>query len=225
MARQVWGLIIIVAVVVALGGLLVWWQQRTAPAPTSGLVVATTIFPLTDIVQQVGGDHVHVVQLIAPGASPHSATLTPQQLADAQQAKALFVIGHGLDTWVADAVSRTTTLPTVTVDRGITLRHFGANQASDPDVDATHRAGADSFDPHYWLTVPNAAQIAQTIADELVAVDPEHAQQYQDNLKSYQQQLTAAEAEFQQAAAAYHKNILLPCTMRGATSQRSTDLI
>lgn len=161
---------------------LAWWAvQQMAVAPTDQrLTVAATIFPLADIARQVGGEYVTVALLIPPGASEHSYSLTPQQLAVLQPARVIFQIGHGLEERLTERIIEA--LPDtrlVTVDRDITLREE---------------------DPHYWLTVPNAQKIAVTIAENLQQLDPEHAAQYRVNLKQYQSELVALETELQTLA-------------------------
>src|SRR5512145_3554851 len=63
--------------------------------------VAATIFPLYDIVRQVAGPVADVVLILPPGASPHTFEPTPAGVRALAGAGALFVVGHGLDAWVA----------------------------------------------------------------------------------------------------------------------------
>lgn len=161
----------------------IYWLMRNQSKVTSqekNLTVAATIFPLADIIQNIGGERVEVVLLIPPGVTEHSSQLTPQTLAQLQEAKAIFAIGQGLEDQLVKKIESSQKIPVVTVERGITLRPFD-----------------DSTDPHYWLTVPNAQQIAKTIAEELSALDPGGADFYQKNLTEYQNQLADLENELQ----------------------------
>jgi len=45
-------------------------------------------------------------------------------------------------------------------------------------------------DPHIWLSVPNAMAIAKAIEQRLIALDPVHLAQYQQNGKDLQKSLT-----------------------------------
>jgi len=84
-------------------------------------VVATTIFPLYDITQQVAGDKFEVVLMLPPGASPHTFDPQPSLLKDLQGSQAIFAIGHGLDDWTT-VVAESINAPIVTVDGDINLR-------------------------------------------------------------------------------------------------------
>lgn len=157
-------------------------QQPRSPVPEGTLTVGATIFPLADIVHQVGGDAVNVVLVIPPGVSEHANVLTPQQLEELQGARVLFGIGSGLDNHLSDKIVRAVAgIQAVTVDRGIALREK---------------------DPHYYLTVPNAMHIVQTVAEELSRLDPEHSPAYAGRLAAYERQLAELETDLQAQAKA-----------------------
>ncbi len=197
--------------------LIAWFiitdQTHDPLLPNNRVIVATSIFPLTDIAENIGGQHITVVQLLPSGASPHSYTLTPSQLTNIQNAKALFVIGHNLDTWATTTVTRATNIPTVVVDNNIALQAFGGeheHEHEDGDEEHEeenhnhdHEAGA--IDPHYWLTVPNAQEIAKTIALTLQNADPVHSSYYAQNLQDYLTELDEVEAELQALAHQAHQ--------------------
>ncbi len=113
------GVAVLVAVV-----LLMSRGRGARPEQKEELKVAATIFPLQDIVRNVAGQEVQVVQLIPAGASPHSYSLNPGQLARARGAEVIFAIGHGLDNFAAERVSRSTGAVVKVVDEGIELRSF-----------------------------------------------------------------------------------------------------
>ena len=74
----------------------------TGSGPEAGdarVKVAATIFPLYDIVRQVAGPVADVVLVLPPGASPHTFEPAPSSVRALDGARALFVIGHGLDDW------------------------------------------------------------------------------------------------------------------------------
>jgi ABC-type Zn uptake system ZnuABC Zn-binding protein ZnuA len=63
------------------------------------LLVAASIAPLADFARQVGGDHVGVITLVPPGASPHTFEPTPSQVAQMARARVLALNGVGLEYW------------------------------------------------------------------------------------------------------------------------------
>lgn len=196
--RKIWGVLGAVAVF-AIGGILAYGRLASlvpAGKETQALTVGATIFPLADIVRQVGGEAVNVVLIIPPGVSEHSFSLTPQQLQELSEARAVFEIGQDLDSHLTERI--TSALPgiqAISVDRGIALQAFGAGIVQTGEID--HDEGVD---PHYWLAVPNAMQIAQTVADELTKLDPERSPAYAGRLAAYARQLAELETDLQAQA-------------------------
>jgi ABC-type Zn uptake system ZnuABC Zn-binding protein ZnuA len=142
--------------------------------------VAATIFPLYDIVREVGGSAVDVVLVLPPGASPHTFEPTPAGARSLAGADVLFMVGHALDDWAARTARGVGVRRTVVVDRGITLRREGG-----------------SVDPHYWLSIANAQAIARTVAEEIERLVPERSDAVRRALASYLTRLDVAERAIQ----------------------------
>jgi len=146
--------------------------------------VAATIFPLYDIVREVGGAVVDVVLVLPPGASPHTFEPTPGGVRSLDGADLLFMIGHGLDDWAARMARGAGVRRTVTVDCGIALRREGG-----------------SADPHYWLSIINAQAIAGTVADEIERLAPDRSTEIQRALADYLARLGATDGEIRRVLA------------------------
>src|SRR5262245_51439201 len=106
----------------------------SAPPLTAPLKVAATIFPLYDLVRQVGGPAVAVVLLVPPGASPHTFTVKPGTARALTGCVAVFTIGHGLDDWATRLAQEAGVTHTIVTDAGIVLRrgyseHHGTGHA------------------------------------------------------------------------------------------------
>ena len=166
----------LILVIVVLGALTAAVVFRSAPPAQETKPVATTIFPIYDIARHVAGDAFAVTLILQPGSEPHSFEPTPSLTRELKGAKVVYAVGHGLDAW-ADTVIPPSAAR-VTVDKEIAMR-----------------GTAEPFDPHYWLTVPNAKKIAATMAADMKARFPEHAAAIGANLESYLAELDALDAE------------------------------
>lgn len=62
--------------------------------------VVTSFYPLYEIAQRVGGEHVDVQNLVPPGAEPHDYELTPREIAAVYAADILIVNGFGIEPWL-----------------------------------------------------------------------------------------------------------------------------
>jgi len=151
------------------------------------LEVAATIFPLYDLVQQVGGEKINGHLIVPSGASPHTFEPTPKLIKELQKTKLVFKVGHGLDAWTDGLSSSLTQAKLINVDYDIDLRYF--EQSND-------KHNKDNVDPHYWLSPKNAKQIARNIESYLAEVDPSNKKYYKNNLNIFFDKLDQKNVEW-----------------------------
>lgn len=172
-------IVVILIVIVAVCLSIVIFSSQKSSQIRQPIKVAATIFPLYDIVRNIAGDKTEVVNILPPGASPHTFELTPQILKELQGSSMAFTIGHGMDNWVNDLSESISGITIFTVDKNVTLKTFQSENGHEEDH------GHDELDPHYWLSTDNASLIAQTIAHELSKLNQENAGYYQNNLDTF----------------------------------------
>ncbi|MGA7570204.1 MAG: metal ABC transporter substrate-binding protein, partial [Candidatus Aquilonibacter sp.] len=90
------------ALIAAIAALLVGCSSAGTTASSSALIpVVTTISTFNSLVEGVGGDRVHVQNLVPVGASAEDYEPTPQDAVTLSQAKILVENGAGLESWLA----------------------------------------------------------------------------------------------------------------------------
>ncbi|MFC1687701.1 metal ABC transporter substrate-binding protein [Patescibacteria group bacterium] len=176
-------IVAILIVIVVVGLSVVILSSKKSSEISQQVKVATTIFPLYDIVRNIAGNKTEVVNILPSGASPHTFELTPQILKELQGASVAFTIGHGIDNWVNDLSESLSGIKIITVDKNVRLKTFQSENGHEEDH------ALDEFDPHYWLSTDNAKIIAQTIAHELSTLNSENTGYYQNNLDAYLSEL------------------------------------
>lgn len=67
---------------------------------SSTMKIVTSFYPLFEIAQRVGGEHVAVQNLVPPGAEPHDYELTPKEISAVYAADILIVNGFGIEPWL-----------------------------------------------------------------------------------------------------------------------------
>jgi len=149
-------------------------SSRVIEPPDDRVSVAATIFPIADIVTQVAGDVVDVELVLDPGASPHTFELTPQKASRLANVDIVFAIGFGLDDWATQVAS-------ISGSDVVELNQY-------VELDC-----AGVCDPHYWLSMPNAIGITNSIVEKLVTLDPEHADIFAQNAEEYITELEVAQ--------------------------------
>lgn len=149
------------------------------------LEVSATIFPLYDLVRNIGGDKVKVNCLLPPGANPHLFEFTPGQLKKLKNVRIIFSIGHGVDEWVMKIKDTLPHAKMIIVDEGIPLIPVKGK-------------GKVSYNPHYWLSIPCAIKICENIKNALIVEDPQNEKIYKKNFKEYIEKLITLHKELKE---------------------------
>lgn len=136
--------------------------------------VAATIFPISDIIKNVAGDKIEVINILPAGASPHTFEVTPKQIKELADVKVIFMIDHGLDDWVKKVKDSVPNATLVNVDQNINLLRMGNEEES-----------ITGKDPHYWLNAANAKIIAENINNSLAEIDSKNSEYYNNNFNNY----------------------------------------
>ncbi len=148
-----------------------------APPADADVNVVVSILPQQFFVKKVGGDHVSVLVMAGPGVNPLTYEPPKGQYKALKERDVYFLMGIPPETtWLAQITEKAPDLPLVDISQGIP-------KAQD--------------DPHIWLS-PRLVKIqAQTIAQTLMELDPEHQADYQANLDAFLQALDALDADIQ----------------------------
>jgi len=156
-----------------------------APSSTADnrVLLAASIAPLADFARQVGSDHVQIITLVPPGASPHTYELTPSQVKQVAKARLLVLNDVGLEYW-ADKLVQSAGNPDLIV--------MDTSQGIEILAGATDEIGGN---PHIWLDPENAIVQVGHIRDALIRADPAHADDYRVNAERYISELRALDQE------------------------------
>jgi len=97
-------------------------QLQATPSLAKKLPVIASIYPIAEMIQQVGGDHVEVTYVLPAGASPHTFEPKPSLLKKFSAARIFFMVGAGLEFWAEKFVVLTGPgLMTVVLSEGVDL--------------------------------------------------------------------------------------------------------
>ena len=186
--------------------------SKTNTSKESGvgvLNVTANFYPVQEIAQAVGGNHVKVATLVPQGQGAHDYELTSQQLQQAQKSDVVFYLGDGFQTAVEKAVKGLpSSVKSVDLLSDIALLNVTAQLAG---VDGTTDGGTlgDGKDPHVWLDPKNVATMAKRIERELAAADQKHASEYAANATAYIAKLIALGEKMQKGLAHCDSNVIV----------------
>jgi zinc transport system substrate-binding protein len=173
----------------------------TAPndGPAAGPEVLASVYPLQYAVERVGGTSVDVRLLTPPGAEPHVLELSPAQVRTVGEAD-LVVYVSGFQAAVDQAVAARRPAHVVdAVDSGVVDR---------PAAETGDHAGG-AIDPHFWLDPTRLAVVGTEIADELAAIDPDHAGDYARGAAELTAELDALDQEFEDGLARCESDVIV----------------
>ncbi len=152
------------------------------PAFADTLKVVASFTVLGDVVSQVGGKHVKVVNLVGPNGDPHEFEPSPADAKNLKAAQVAFVSGEGLEGWM---------------DRLITASGYKGKPVVVSDGVNTRTMDEDGktvTDPHVWNSPVNVKVWVANIEKALSAADPADAGAFKTNAEAYLQKLDAMNA-------------------------------
>jgi len=148
--------------------------------------VTTTIGMITDVVKEVGGEHVDVVGLMGSGVDPHLYKASQGDIRKLDQADIIFYNGLHLEGKMVEIFERMAKQkPTIAVSDNIersSLRLGDENMETE-------------FDPHIWFNVAHWMEATESIRDSLIEYDPSHKEIYQENAANYIKKLEELDNE------------------------------
>jgi zinc transport system substrate-binding protein len=155
------------------------------------LRVIASIYPVADMVQQVGGDHVDVTFVLPAGASPHTFEPKPSLVKKISSARIFFRIGAGLEFWAEKFIDLAGPgLTTIVLSEGVSLIHTAGhhheNKTGDPH-DGSYISNHESrvANPHIWLDPAIAKSMVNKITAVLCEVDHQHLTYYKLRGQNY----------------------------------------
>ena len=143
------------------------------------IMVTTTTNVITDLVENIGGEHVRVTGLMGPGVDPHLYRPSASDVKKLQEADIVFYNGLDLEGKMGD----------VFVKIGREGTAVWAVSENIPHESLLSLDTAGHFDPHIWWNAELWMEAAKVVATGLSEYDPENSQTYDANLEEFLTQL------------------------------------
>ncbi len=150
------------------------------PADDGTVQVVTTVSPITNIVQNVGGELVTVTGVVPEGTNSHTFEPAPSDARAMAEADVVFMNGLHLE-------EPTRELADANVGEGVEIVELGSMTIG-PDeyiYDFSFPREAGDPNPHLWTNPPYAKRYAEIVKDTLSELDPEAADLYQQNYEAF----------------------------------------
>lgn len=169
--------------------------------------IVVSIKPIHSLVASICQGITDPILLMTENDSPHTHSLTPQQLQTLKQADLVIWIGENYETPWAKLINEQISsekLLTLIKSKGLTLYPY-RQQCFAGSCHESHHHHAheglhhnDLIDGHIWLDISNVRTIANMITEKLITIDPAHKEAYKDNLAKLLNDLIALESDLKQ---------------------------
>ena len=166
--------------VTACGGSADSGAAANGSAPTSGLIVATTVSPLTSIVAAVAGDNVTIEGIVPEGTNSHTFEPEPQAAELLSKADLVFINGLKLEDPTLGLAEANKKDDAEIVELG-TL----SLPESDYIYDFSFPKEEGKPNPHLWTDPGYAVAYADIVREKLSERDPANAAEYQANFEAF----------------------------------------
>ena len=147
------------------------------------LNVVTSVAPITNIVQNIGGNKINLIGLVPEGVNSHTFEMIPSDIIKINDADLIIIDGLNLE---AD-VEKTAENVISKNPNKIQLLKLGDNTISKGEwiFDFSFPKDKGDPNPHLWLNVEYAIKFANLIRDKLIEMDPSNSQYYIENSNKY----------------------------------------
>ncbi len=148
------------------------------------LNVVTTTTMITDLVKNIGGDHINVQGLMGSGVDPHLYKASEGDVSKLVNADVIFYNGLHLEGKLVEVFEKMKNKTPIALGEML---------------DKSTLIGSDYFasnyDPHVWFNIDYFKSFATKVSDVLSEQDPSNAEHFAANTDAYLKELDALEAE------------------------------
>lgn len=146
------------------------------------LNVVTSVAPITNIVQNIGGQKINLNGLVSEGVDSHTFELIPSDLIKIDNADLIIINGLNLEANMQKIAENA-----IAKNSSIQFLKLGDNTISQDQwvFDFSFPKEKGDPNPHLWLNVQYAMKFANLTRDKLIEMDPSNSQYYIENSKIY----------------------------------------
>ena len=167
-------------------------SDATDETKQDSLTIQTTLYPIQYIIEEIGGKAVSVETIYPPGVDAHTYEPTSKEVTELAKADAFVYLGAGMEGFASKAAS-------ALQGQDVELIEIGTDKAL--FTDSTEHAADDGhnhsdLDPHIWLDPLRMNQMADILLAELIKLDPEHKDEFEENLTVFKDNMISLNNDF-----------------------------
>lgn len=171
---------------------------------SSKIKVMTSIYPIKEMAEIIGGDKVSVSSMVPDGAEPHDFEPKARDMVHLAESKLFIYNGLGMEHWVDKVLETVKDEKVVSVDSSANasiilasneIEDHAHEEGEEHSADDGHNHGR--IDPHIWLSPTEAIKQGKLIEEGLIKVDPANKEYYEANYNNFSKELTDLHNEYE----------------------------
>jgi zinc/manganese transport system substrate-binding protein len=190
----------------SLGALTLLCVLCAAAPAWAELRIVTTTADLASMARAIGRDRVVVDSICHGRQDPHFVQARPSYMVTLSRADLLISVGLELEAGWLPALLQGARNPAVNPGRRGHLEAASVITPIDVPRGPVDRSRGDIHplgNPHFWLDPQNAKRVAQAIGERMIALDPENAGFFRENLGSWTARIDRGLARWTRAMSPY----------------------
>ena len=161
-------------------------KSNNSTEPNNKLTIVTSFYPMyistLNIIKDIPNVEVLNMTTSQTGCL-HDYSLSTKDLKTLSNADILIINGAGMESFLDDVIDEYSDLKIIEASKGIDL--IEDTEHDDHTEDHDHEDHDHDVNPHVWVSISKNIEEVSNIAEELSSLDPNHANEYQDNANEY----------------------------------------
>lgn len=161
-------------------------KSNNSTESNNKLTIVTSFYPMyistLNIVKDIPNVEVLNMTTSQTGCL-HDYSLSTKDLKTLSNADILIINGAGMESFLDDVIDEYSDLKIIEASKGIDL--IEDTEHDDHTEDHDHEDHDHDVNPHVWVSISKNIEEVSNIAEELYSLDPNHANEYQDNANEY----------------------------------------
>ena len=161
-------------------------KSNNSTESNNKLTIVTSFYPMyistLNIVKDIPNVEVLNMKTSQTGCL-HDYSLSTKDLKTLSNADILIINGAGMESFLDDVIDEYSDLKIIEASKGIDL--IEDTEHDDHTEDHDHEDHDHDVNPHVWVSISKNIEEVSNIAEELSSLDPNHANEYQDNANEY----------------------------------------
>lgn len=180
------------------------------------LSIVCSIFPQYDFCKEIVGENAELTLLLKSKVDMHNYKPSAEDILKIRNSDIFIDIGGESDEWaneVFETVKSETPLilSLINVVDAKDEKALEGMETEEHDHDDESHEGEEHAekDEHVWTSLKNAELIVKAITEKVCALDPENADEYEKNSKTYLSKLSSLEKEYAETVKTAKRKVLL----------------